>query len=380
MSIYLDHAATTPIHPKVKEAMLPFLEHHFGNPSSIHAYGRSVRQAIDRARDQVAASIGADPGQLIFTSGGTEADNLALIGVATAMREKGKDRVITTTVEHHAILDTCRYLEKIGFQVTYVPVDGYGRVQMEELKRAIDDRTAIISVMYGNNEVGTLQPIEEVGKIARERGIWFHTDAVQALGSEPLDVRRMPVDLLSLSSHKINGPKGVGALYIGQKVPLWPQMHGGMQERRKRAGTENVIGIVGFGQAAELAMANRKEHRDTARRCREAMLATWRREGISFVINGHPDQVLPHVLNVSFPGTETETLLMNLDLEGIACASGSACTSGTLEVSHVLKAMGLPDEVLRSAIRFSFGWGNTVEQVTEAARTVARVVRRLTDR
>jgi cysteine desulfurase len=380
MSIYLDHAATTPIHPKVKEAMLPFLEDHFGNPSSLHAYGRTVRQAIDRARDQVAASIHADPGQIIFTSGGTEADNLALIGVATAMREKRKDRVITTTVEHHAVLDTCRFLEKIGFQIIYVPVDGHGRVQIEELKRAIDDRTAIISVMYGNNEVGTLQPIEEIGQIARERGVWFHTDAVQALGSELLDVRKLPVDLLSLSSHKINGPKGVGALYIGRKVPLQQQMHGGVQERRRRAGTENVIGIVGFGQAAELAMANREEHRETAQRCREAMLETWQREGISFVVNGHPEHYLPHVLNVSFPGAETETLLMNLDLEGIACSSGSACTSGTLEVSHVLKAMGLPDELLRSAIRFSFGWGNTVEQVTEAAKTVARVVRRLTDR
>lgn len=378
MAIYLDHAASTPVHPEVRQAMLPYLDEYFGNPSSLHRFGRDARQAVDEARDKLAGALGAEPGEIVFTSGGTEADNFALIGAAMAGRKRGKDHVITSAVEHHAVLETCRHLERIGFRVTYLPVDETGEVRLDALREAIDDRTALVSVMYGNNEVGTLQPVEVIGEIAHGHGALFHTDAVQAFGYEPLNVRELPVDLLSVSSHKINGPKGVGALYVAKGVSLIPHMFGGSQELRRRAGTENVPGIVGFGKAAEIAAASRREHVEQARRCRDAMIRVWEKEGIDFVVNGHPRRHLPHILNVSFPGTETEILLMNLDLEGIACSSGSACTSGTLEVSHVLKAMNLPGEVLRSAVRFSFGRGNTVEEVTRAAETTARLVRRLT--
>ncbi|GGE13168.1 cysteine desulfurase [Marinithermofilum abyssi] len=377
MAIYLDHAATTPVHPEVREAMLPYLDQYFGNPSSIHRYGREIRQAVDRARDQLARGLNADPSQIIFTSGGTEADNLALIGVALAQKERGRDHIITSAAEHHAVLDTCHYLERMGFRVTYLPVDATGQIQLDVLREAVSDRTALISIMYGNNEVGTLQPIRAIGELARERGILFHTDAVQAFGMEQLDVKELPVDLVTVSSHKINGPKGAGALYIGREVPLFPQMHGGQQERRRRAGTENVPGIVGFGKAAELAVANRKEHREQTMACRHAFLEELEASGIRYTVNGHPEHFLPHILNVSFPGVETEVMLMNMDLEGIACASGSACTSGTLEVSHVLKAMQLPEDVTRSAIRFSFGLGNTGEQAAEAARTAVQIARRL---
>ncbi|MGA8942144.1 MAG: cysteine desulfurase family protein [Thermoactinomyces sp.] len=379
MSIYLDHAATTPIHPKVKEAMLPFLDYAFGNPSSIHQYGRQVRSALDQARDRVAECINADPGQLVFTSGGTEADNLALFGVMEAERQKGKNHLVTTQIEHHAVLDTCHYLEKTGFEVTYLPVDQTGRVCPDMLKAAVKPQTALISVMYGNNEVGTIQPVWEIGKWAQEHGVFFHTDAVQALGVEKIDVKQMPVDLVTLSSHKINGPKGAGALYFSPKVRLVPRMFGGAQERRRRAGTENVPGIVGFGQAAELAGKFRREHREKIKELRQSFLDELVQSGIDYVVNGHPEQTLPHILNISFPGTDSETLLMNLDLEGIACSSGSACTSGTLEVSHVLEAMHLAPEIVRSAIRFSFGLENTKEEVKTAAQKTVAIVRRLTE-
>lgn len=378
MFIYLDHAATTPIHPEVRKAMFPFLDQYFGNPSSIHRFGREVRHAIDKARIQVAQALNGEPSQLIFTSGGTEADNLALFGVVESMRAQGKNHIITTQIEHHAILDACSYLEKIGYDVTYLPVDNTGLVNVEDVQKAIRPQTALISVMYGNNEVGTIQPIDEIGLLAKEKGVLFHTDAVQAFGMEAIDVQTLPVDLLSISSHKINGPKGVGALYISKKVKLIPRMFGGSQERRRRAGTENVPGIVGFGQAAEWTAAHREAYRHEIETLRRTFIQVLEQNGIHYVVNGHPEKVLPHILNISFPGTETETLLMNLDLEGIACASGSACTSGTLEVSHVLKAMHLDKDLLRSALRFSFGMGNTVEDVKNAADKVSAIVRRLT--
>lgn len=378
MAIYLDHAATTPVHPQVKEAMLPFLSEKYGNPSSIHGFGREIRNAVDRARDQVARGLNADSGELIFTSGGTEADNLALIGVAFALREQGKDHVITSQVEHHAVRDTCRFLERMGFRVTWLPVDERGQVSPKQVQEALSEETAILSIMYGNNEVGTLQPVAEIGEIARERGVFFHTDAVQAFGTEQIDLKSLPVDLLTITGHKINGPKGVGALWIGGDVPLQPLQHGGLQEKRRRAGTENVPGIVGLGVAAELATLHREEHRQRTARYRQAMLEKLDAAEIRYHINGHPEQHLPHILNLSFPGADTEMILMNLDLEGVACASGSACTSGTLEVSHVLEAMGLPEERLGSAIRFSFGRGNTEEEVRVAAQRVAEVIRRLT--
>ncbi|SMO62993.1 cysteine desulfurase family protein [Melghirimyces algeriensis] len=377
MGIYLDHAATTPIHPEVREKMLPFLDQQFGNPSSIHNFGREIRNAVDRAREQLAYALNVKPGQLTFTSGGTEADNMALTGVALSLREQGKNHVITSQIEHRAVLDTCGFLERLGFRVTYVPVDSTGCVCPDEVMNAVDEQTALISVIYGNNEMGTLQPIEEIGQRAREQGVLFHTDAVQAFGMELLDLEKMPVDLLTVSSHKINGPKGVGALYIRPDAPILPILYGGEQERRRRGGTENVPGIIGFGQAAEIAVRNRGQYSENIRHVRQVMLEELKHANVQFVVNGHPEKHLPHILNLSFPGVETEVLLMNLDMEGIACSSGSACTSGTLEVSHVLKAMHLPEEILHSAIRFSFGLGNTEENVRQAARTVGRVIARL---
>lgn len=377
MAIYLDHAATTPVDPKVKEAMLPFLMEEFGNPSSIHFFGRKVRQAIDQARDQIARALSADPSQIVFTSGGTEADNLAVIGVAEAQREKGKKHVITSQIEHHAVLDACKHLEKRGFEVTYLPVDRYGMISVDELRKAIRKDTALISIMYGNNEVGTIQPIAQIGELAREHGILFHTDAVQAFGTEELNVQTLPVDLVTISSHKINGPKGVGALYIGKQVRLFPRQFGGNQERRRRAGTENVPGIVGFAKAVELALARKEQVRKHLLMLKETFVNALKEQGIEFVINGHPVHSLPHICNVSFPGTDSETLLMNLDLEQIACSSGSACTSGTLTISHVVKAMTDDLSIARSAIRFSFGKENTREEVIYAAQKVGEIVKRL---
>lgn len=374
--IYLDHAATTPVHPRVAEAMHPYLTNVYGNPSSLHGFGREARMALEQARDRISHILGAEPQTLVFTSGGTEADNMAIIGGAMAQRERGR-HVITSSVEHHAVLHACAHLEQMGFEVTYLPVDETGMVSLEELKQAVRPDTVLVSIMYGNNEVGTIQPIEEIGRFLRERNIVFHTDAVQAFGVMPLSVSELLVDMLSVSAHKINGPKGVGALYLGRKVPFLPHLHGGNQERKRRAGTENLAGVVGFAEAAEIAAREMEERVAKYRQMREAMLAVWRESGIAFHVNGHPERHLPHILNVSFPGVHTETMLMNLDLAGIAAASGSACTSGSLELSHVLQAMCLDDPVMRSAVRFSFGITNTVEEVKQAAQTAADIVKRV---
>lgn len=376
MAVYLDHAATTPVHPDVREAMLPFLGSEFGNPSSIHRFGRDVRSAIDEARDAVATGLNTEAKRIVFTSGGTEADNLAVIGAAVANRDKGQ-HVITTAVEHHAVLEACHYLEEIGFNLTYVPVDETGLVHVQTIQEAITDETTLISVMFGNNEVGTVQPIAEIGRLAREHGIIFHTDAVQAFGVVPIDVSALPVDLLSVSAHKINGPKGVGALYVRQDVPFTPRLFGGSQERKRRPGTENVPGIVGFGKAVEIVQNELGDKGKTLFKLRQAMVDVWEASGIEFVINGNTHACLPHILNVSFIGVDTESMLMNLDLEGVACSSGSACTAGSLEVSHVLKAMQLPEDVTASAVRFSFGLGNTVEEVQSAAETAVKIAKRL---
>lgn len=376
MAVYLDHAATTPVHPDVREAMLPFLGSEFGNPSSIHRFGRDVRAAIDKARDAVATGLNTEAKRIVFTSGGTEADNLAVIGAAVANRDKGQ-HVITTAVEHHAVLEACHYLEEIGFNLTYVPVDETGLVHVQTIQEAITDETTLISVMFGNNEVGTVQPIAEIGRLAREHGIILHTDAVQAFGVVPIDVSALPVDLLSVSAHKINGPKGVGALYVRQDVPFTPRLFGGSQERKRRPGTENVPGIVGFGKAVEIVQNELGDKSKTLFKLRQAMVDVWEASGIEFVINGNTHACLPHILNVSFIGVDTESMLMNLDLEGVACSSGSACTAGSLEVSHVLKAMQLPEDVTASAVRFSFGLGNTVEEVQSAAETAVKIAKRL---
>lgn len=377
-SIYLDHAATTPMRPEVAEAMLPYFTDLFGNASSLHRFGREARIAVSRARDRLAALIGCLPSELVFTSGGTESDNAALFGAA-ARRGAGKKHIVTTQVEHHAVLHACAELERSGCEVTYLPVDETGRVRPEELESAIRDDTFLISVMYGNNEVGTLQPIARIGELARERGILFHVDAVQALGLLPIDLSALPVDLMSFSAHKLYGPKGVGALYISAKAAISPLLVGGSQERKRRAGTENTAGIVGFAKAVELAAEAQQRNRLHVEGLRQEMIQTFNREleAGSFVVNGHPTDVLPHILNVSFPGADTETMLMSLDLEGVAAASGSACSSGSLELSHVLRAMRLPEDVMRSAIRFSFGFTQTAEQIRRAAELAATISRRI---
>lgn len=378
MSIYLDHAATTPIDPRVKEAMLPFLEDAFGNPSSIHQYGRHVRAAIDLARETVAKAIHADPSEIVFTSGGTEADNLALRGVMVEAREYGKKHLITSQVEHHAILDTCKYLQKLGFEVTYLPVNHWGQVDPIDVQNAIRPDTALISIIYGNNETGTLQPIYEIGEIARREGILFHTDAVQALGVEDINVRNLPIDLMSISAHKIYGPKGIGALYVYKKVKMIPQMFGGYQERKKRAGTENVIGIIGFAKAVALRVEEREGYRHHLQQLRNQLLFELEEKKVRFVQNGHPEKTLPHIINLSFPGIDSETLLMNLDMSGIAVSSGSACTSGTISVSHVICALQVDQEQAESAIRFSFGQSNTTEEITRVVDVLANTIQRLT--
>lgn len=377
--IYLDHAATTPMHPDVLEAMIPYMTLHHGNPSSVHRFGRAAKQAITEARDSIAAMLGCAPGELIFTSGGTESDNMALFGAAFAAPEN-KKHIVTTSIEHHAVLHACKELERQGFRVTYLPVDSTGRVSVKEAARAIDEQTSVVSVMYGNNEVGTLQPIEEIGRIAKHHGALFHVDAVQALGAADIDLSKSPVDLMSFSGHKINGPKGVGALYVNRRVKLIQRLFGGSQERKRRAGTENVAGIVGFAKACSIVNEDAAHKRSFLAELRAAMI-----EGLNknlgadrYTVNGHPTEHLPHILNVSFPGTNSESVLMNLDLEGVAAASGSACSSGALEPSHVLQAMGIPDKLLESAVRFSFGRGNCLNSVTIAAQKVATIVKRLT--
>ncbi len=376
---YLDHAATTPLHSEVLEAMLPYFELNFGNPSSLHAYGRRARQAITEARDQIAEHLNCSPKQLIFTSGGTESDNLAILGSMDALKSRGKTHIITTQIEHQAVLSVCRHLELVGFEVTYLPVDAYGRVSINDLKAAFRPTTALVSVMYGNNEVGTIQPIEEIGVICRENGILLHVDAVQALGIIPMNLSAMTVDLISFSAHKINGPKGCGLLYCYKEYLLDAQMYGGNQERKRRPGTENVANIVGFAKAVQLAssyQAEKRQHVASLRLLFEKLLSV-EVGNESFCVNGHPDDHLPHILNVSFPGIDKATLLMKLDLMGIAASGGSACTSGALEDSHVLVAMGLPYEIMKSSVRFSFGYETTNEIVVDVTKKIGTIVKRL---
>ncbi|SHE78191.1 cysteine desulfurase [Seinonella peptonophila] len=374
MFIYLDHAATTPLHPEVKQAMLPYFDQQFGNPSSLHQFGREARAGIEQSRRLVAEALQVKPQQIIFTSGGTEADNLAIIGMAQAQAAIGKKHIITSTIEHHAVLDACHHLEKIGFKVTYIPVDHTGKVDPFHIEQAITSDTALISIMWANNETGVLQPIAEIGQIASQHQIPFHSDAVQAIGMVELDLASMHVDLLTISAHKINGPKGVGALYLKDNLNWSPRQFGGTQERRRRPGTENVSGIVGFGKAIELASQFRADHIKQMSRLRDAFLDQLE---VPYEVNGDLNQSLSHILNLSFPGMQTEVMLMNLDLAGIACASGSACTSGTLEVSHVLKAMKLDEERIQTAIRFSFGWGTTQEQLLITAKEISKIYQRL---
>jgi cysteine desulfurase len=370
--VYLDYAATTPIAPEVREAMLPYLGSEFGNPSSVHQFGQDVRRAIDTARDTIADSIGAQSSEIYFTSGGTEADNTALLGVLIAGRESGRTHLVTTTIEHHAVLDCAAFAKKsLGFSVTYVPVNRYGQVAPDAIAEAITDQTALVSVMHANNEIGTVQPIAEIAERAHERGAYFHTDAVQTYGQMPLNMGGLGADLITLSAHKIYGPKGAGALYVRKGVRWSPLLHGGQQEREKRAGTENAPAIIGFGKAAELL--------PTWRDSEAVRLATLRNDFYNALqerlpdvsYNGHPTERLPNNLNVSFPGADGETLLLALDMQGIAASSGSACASGSIDPSHVLLALGLPLPLARRAVRFSLGRGTTAEDVAYAVEVIA---------
>lgn len=373
--IYLDHAATTSLRPEVLEAMLPYLTQEFGNASSVYGWGRRAHQALDRSRDTVGRLLGARSEEIIFTSGGSEADNLAIKGVAWAYQTKGK-HIITSAIEHHAVLDTVLWLEQKGFEVTILPVDGEGFVNPQDVQNALRSDTILVSIMHANNEVGTIQPIEEIGAIAREHGALFHTDAVQTAGILDLNVEELKVDLLSLSAHKFYGPKGVGALYVRKGARLDPLIHGGAQEKRRRAGTENVAGIVGLAKAFELAQEEREEATWHLVRLRDQLL-----QGLQAIphtkVNGSLKQRLPNNVNVCFQFIEGESLLLNLDLKGIAASSGSACTSGSLDPSHVLLAMGLSHEIAHGSLRLTLGRENTEEQIGYVLREIPDIVERL---
>ncbi|MDZ7372639.1 MAG: cysteine desulfurase NifS [candidate division KSB1 bacterium] len=374
--VYLDHNATTPVRQEVLEAMLPYFAERFGNASSVHGFGREARRALEDSREIVAKAINAEPSEVIFTGSGTEADNTAIKGIALALADKGR-HIVTSRVEHKAVLETCKFLEKQGFRVTYVPVDRTGMVLPERVAEAIQDDTILVSVMHANNEVGTINPIARIGAICRERGVLFHTDAVQSFCKIPFDVREMNVDLASFSAHKIYGPKGVGALFVRRGIRFTPLLHGGEHERKRRAGTENVAGIVGFARAVQLALAEREAEADRLTRLRDRLWEGIRRRIERVHLNGHPTERLPGTLNVSFEGAEGESILLSLDLKGVAASSGSACTSGSLLPSHVLEAMGVPPELAQSAVRFSLGRSNTEEDVDYTVEVLPEIVARL---
>jgi len=375
--IYFDHAATTGVDPKVLEAMLPYFSQTFGNPSSIHSFGRETRKAIEEARQIVAAEIGAAaPNEIYFTGSGSESDNMALRGVAEAYRDKGR-HIITSSIEHHAVLDTCKYLEKNGYKVTYLPVDADGLVHPESVVEALTPETILVSIMHANNEIGTIQPIAEIGKILKERNILFHTDAVQTVGTIPVNVQDLHVDLLSMAAHKFYGPKGTGALYVRRGVKINPLIYGGAQERNRRAGTENVAGIVGLAKALQLANSHLEENRARITELRDYLIDRVLSE-IDYVrLNGHRTKRLPGNANFSFDFIEGESLLLNLDLKGIAASSGSACTSGSLEPSHVLLSLGLCHETAHGSLRVSLGKGNTREEVDYFMSVLPEIVAKL---
>lgn len=374
--IYADNAATTKVAPEVVDAMLPYFTETYGNPSSIYNEGRTARVAVEKAREQVANAIGASPKEIYFTGSGSEADNWALRSTARALSKKG-NHIITSAVEHHAVLHTCQDLEKQGFEVTYLPVDKYGMVSPDDVKAAIKDTTIMISIMFANNEIGTIMPIAEIGKIAKEAGVVFHTDAVQAVGNVEIDVKSMNIDMLSLTAHKFHGPKGCGALYVRQGVKLMSFITGGAQERMRRAGTENVPGIVGLGKAIELATANIKEKQEKLTALRDRYIKKVLETVPYSRLNGHPTERLAGNANISFEYIEGEGLLLSLDMKGIAASSGSACTSGSLDPSHVLLAIGLKHEQAHGSLRTSFGEDTTVEDIDYMVDAIAEIVARL---
>ena len=380
--VYMDHAGTTPLAPEVLRAMTPYFTELYGNPSSIHSVGQEARYALDQARERVAGVLNCRPREVVFTSGGTESDNAAIVGVASALQGTG-NHIVTSSVEHHAVLHTCQHLESQGFDVTYLPVDSNGVVQAEAVQRAITERTTLVSIMYANNEIGVVNPIPEIAKVVKQRAdefsrtILFHTDAVQAAGYLDLNVKRLGVDLLSLSGHKFHGPKGTGVLFIRRGAPFLPYLLGGGQERERRSGTENIPGIVGLSAALDAANAQRDE---TSRHCaamRDRIVAQVLERVPGSRLNGHPTQRLPNNANFSFPGVEGEPILLGLDMAGIAASSGSACSSGSLEPSHVLLALGQSAEVARGSLRLTLGKDNTEEQVDYLLDVLVDLVERL---
>jgi cysteine desulfurase len=373
---YLDHAATTPLRPEAREAMEPFLGEVYGNPSSLHAAGQEARRALDDARDRVAAALGARAEEVVFTSGGTEADNLALIGRFLAERER-RPHLVTVATEHHAVLDTCRFLEGLGAEVTLLPVDGDGLVDPDAVRRALTPRNSVVSVMYANTEIGTIAPLAEIGAITREAGAPLHTDAVQAVGALPLTMDALGVDLLSLSAHKFYGPKGVGTLLVRRGTRLQPLQQGGGQERGRRAGTENLAGIVGMARALELAVAEREAEAPRQVALRDRLIEGIRAVVPEVVLNGHPTRRLPNNANLAFPGLEAEVLLLNLDLEGVAASAGSACTAGSLEPSYVLQAIGRARDLGRGSLRLTVGRGTTADEIESVVDRLGGIVRRL---
>jgi len=375
-NVYMDYAATTFVKPEVLDEMMPFFTEKYGNPSSFYGISRETKMAIDKARGRVAKALNCDQNEVYFTGGGSEADNWAIKGIASAHRKKG-NHIITTKIEHHAVLHTCEYLEKQGFEVTYLNVDKEGFIDLEELKNAITDKTILVSIMFANNEIGTIQPVKEIGEICRERKVLFHTDAVQAVGNIPIDVKEMNIDLLSLAGHKIYGPKGIGALYIRKGVRIDNLIHGGGQERARRAGTENTASIVGLGKAIELATDNLEEHNKRLTILRDKLI-----DGLLKVphtrLNGpRGEKRLPGNSNITFEFIEGESILLSLDFEGVCASSGSACTSGSLDPSHVLLAIGLPHELAHGSLRLTLGDGSTEEDVDYVLEVVPPIIERL---
>ncbi len=375
-TIYLDHAATTATDPKVLEAMLPYFHEHYGNPSSIYSMSRVSKNAIENTRAILANAIGATPREIVFTSGGSESDNFAIKGVALAKQQKG-NHIITSSIEHHAVLYTCRFLEKNGFTVTYLPVDHDGIVKLDELEKAITPQTILITIMHANNEIGTIQPIRQIGEIARKHGITFHTDAVQTFGHIPVNVDNLNVDMLSISGHKFYGPKGVGALYIRKGTKITPLIHGGDQEQRRRASTENVPGIIGMGKAVEIVLETMENESIRQIKLRDEFTKKILDIIPDAILNGHPSIRLPNNVNISFEGIEGESILLNLDMEGIAASTGSACSSSSLEPSHVLLSIGLTHEFAHGSVRFTMGKQTTRDDLDHVVDVLPGIVKKL---
>lgn len=376
--VYFDNAATTPVRPEVYEEMKPYIERYYGNPSSVYAIARDSKKAVDKARAQVATALNAKPEEIFFTGCGSESDNWVIKGVANALKDKG-NHIITTCIEHHAILHTCQFLEENGYEVTYLPVDEDGKVSVDELLKAIRPTTILVSIMFANNEIGTIEPIKEIGAICREKGIYFHTDAVQAVGHVKIDVQDMNIDFLSLSGHKLGAPKGIGALYIRKGCKIKNLIHGGQQERGRRAGTENVIGIVALGKAIELAVDEMEETASKLTYLRDKIINTVLNNIECSRLNGHRTDRLPGNVNISFEFIEGESMLLLLDANGICASSGSACTSGSLDPSHVLLSIGLPHEKAHGSLRISLGYQNTEEEVDKLLEVLPPIVQRLRD-